>query len=36
MRNNPDIFYGKENYNGDDYIDANNNQIETGAIPRYV
>ena len=36
MRNNPDIFYGKENYNGDDYIDANNNTIETGAIPRYV
>jgi hypothetical protein len=36
LRNNPDIFYGKTDYNGDDYIDANDNNIEVGAIPRYL
>lgn len=36
LRNNPDIFYGKKDYQGDDYIDANDNAIATGLIPCYL
>ena len=36
LRNNPDIFYGKKDYSGDDYIDANENAIKVGAIPQYL
>lgn len=36
LRNNPDIFYGKKDYPGDDYIDANENAIKVGEIPRYI
>lgn len=36
LRNNPDIFYGKKDYEGDDYIDANDNAIKVGLIPRYM
>lgn len=36
MRLNPDIFYGKKDYPGDEYIDSNNNTIQTPAIPCFV
>jgi len=36
MRLNPDVFYGKKDYPGDEYIDSNNNTIQTPAIPCFV
>ena len=36
LRNNPDVFYGKKDYPGDDYIDANENAIKVGEIPQFL
>ena len=36
LRNNPDVFYGKKDYSGDDYLDLNGNSIPTGAIPCFL
>lgn len=36
LRLNPDVFYGKQDYSGDDQIDQNGNTIIVGVMPSYV
>jgi hypothetical protein len=36
LRSNPDVFYGKYDYSGDDTIDVNGESVITGLVPRYV